>query len=115
TTPIRGGGVSRVRIVGNRMWDLAPIRSGAAPDHFDFIHLWTNVGEPAPAAGVEIRDNLMDQAQAPGVIAINLEDNGGGGFPAAVVAGNRIISGANQGIRPEHLVGGEVTDNVLLQ
>lgn len=116
TTPIHAGSLSNARIVGNHCWGIAPIRSGPAPDHFALIHLWTSKGDAVPAARILIASNVLDNGSSPVLpLGIEIEDNSGLGFTGLEVLGNVIIGSAEQGIPLEHVVGGRVIENVLVQ
>jgi hypothetical protein len=109
---IDGSVISDVEISRNDLHDANPWRWGAG-DHGDYIHVWTNVGDAAPAANIVISANRFEQGQGTALLGVLVEDNSGQGYSNLKVDYNLGILANNQGISIEHATG-EVVGNVLL-
>lgn len=116
TSPIVGGGLSRVTIEGNHVHDATPFRWGSV-DHADFIHLWTDPDSQSGAStDIRIVNNVIEQGDGEAILGIYLDDNQNKlGFSNVTISNNLIMNGNGQGIRLENVFNSKITDNTLLQ
>jgi Ca2+-binding RTX toxin-like protein len=116
TSPIVGGGLSRVTIEGNHVHDATPFRWGSV-DHADFIHIWTDPGSQTGAStDIRIVNNVIEQGEGEAILGIYLDDNLNKlGFSNVTISNNLIMNGNGQGIRLENVFDSQITNNTLLQ
>lgn len=117
---ICGATVEDVVIERHHLAFARPWKWSGPGDHGDFIHFWTEAGQP-PIRGLKIRDGLIDQAGGFPIMGIFLEDrhaatrgDGSFGYPDLEIRGETILGGNSQGILLM-TAQGVVADNLLLQ
>lgn len=110
TDGIRGGGVSNAVLTGNYFTDFYPIGN----DHPDAIQFWsTNQNEPA--ANLVISDNLFVRGSGAPIQGIFIRDTFDNmPFENVTVTGNVILGALYNGISVDGVIGGEVTDNIVI-
>ncbi|MDG6079094.1 hypothetical protein E3U23_07805 [Erythrobacter litoralis] len=111
---IRGGGVSNAIVTNNTFTDFHPLNTGGSGDHPDAIQFWsTNQNEPG--RNITISDNLVyrgDGSPIQGIFIRDTRDNMP--FENVNVSGNVILGGLYNGISVDGVIGGEVTQNLVL-
>ena len=110
TDGIRGGGVSNAVVTGNYFTDFYPIGN----DHPDAIQFWST-NQDHPGVNLVISDNLVvrgNGAPTQGVFIRDTHDNMP--FENVTVTGNIILGGLYNGISIDGVIGGEVTNNVVI-
>jgi hypothetical protein len=120
-TSILGGNLQRVTISGNRLSDIHPWAWGQTArqsDHAEYIALWTDPKQTAPTSGLVITDNLMEQGGGEAVLGAWLQGAQGGvaiGFDRPIITHNVSLIANTQGWALDHVYGGELGWNVMLQ
>ena len=107
---IRGGGVSNALVTGNYFTDFYPIGN----DHADAIQFWST-NQDQPGVNLVISDNLVvrgDGSPTQGVFIRDTHDNMP--FENVTVTGNVVLGGLYNGISVDGVVGGEVTNNIVI-
>ena len=115
TSPIVGGGLSRVTIEANHVYDSTPFRWGSV-DHADYIHIWTNDSQTEASTDIKIVNNVIEQGDGEAILGIYLDDNANAmGFNNVTISNTLIMNGNGQGLRLENVFNSKVTGNTLLQ
>ena len=110
TDGIRGGGVSNAVVTGNYFTDFYPIGN----DHPDAIQFWST-NQDQPGVNLVISDNLVvrgNGAPTQGVFIRDTHDNMP--FENVTVTGNVVLGGLYNGISIDGVIGGEVTNNIVI-
>ena len=107
---IRGGGVSNAVVSGNFFTNFYPIGN----DHPDAIQFWsTNQAEAAH--NLVITDNLVIRGDGGPTQGIFIRDtNDSLPFENVTINGNVILGGLYNGISVDGVIGGEVTNNLVI-
>lgn len=113
---IRGGGSSRVQIIGNHFASFHPrTRADGRGDHPDAIQFWTS-NTKTSAEDILIQGNLIERGEGKTVQGIFVGDESGGELPFVRVRilENVVIGGAWNGIAIGGGIDVEVVRNVCL-
>lgn len=110
TDGIRGGGVSNATISNNYFTDFYP----AEGDHPDAIQLWST-NQTSAAANISITDNVVVRGHGAATQGIFIRDTFDQlPFENVKVSGNVVLGGLYNGISIDGVVGGNVTNNLVL-
>ncbi|MGC1489426.1 MAG: right-handed parallel beta-helix repeat-containing protein, partial [Albidovulum sp.] len=113
--PVNGPDVSNLHMEGNYFHDARPWNFSATGDHGDFVHFWTEPGQPAPSQNFVFKNNFFAQGDGTPVLGIYLDDNTNNvGFRNVLVENNTIHNGNGQALRMEDVVGLIVRDNTFV-
>ncbi|MEO0369817.1 MAG: LamG-like jellyroll fold domain-containing protein [Pseudomonadota bacterium] len=119
TSPMTGGDVSNVEIIGNQFESSNPIDLGGTGDHGNMIHIFPMADPSGPQENIIIRDNFLKQGTNPSpILGIHLDDTGGStgqGFRNVVIENNVLHNGDAQGIRAENVDGLSILNNSFVQ
>jgi Ca2+-binding RTX toxin-like protein len=120
TSPVAGGGVSNVEVIGNHFSSSHPVDLGGTGDHGDMIHFYPLTNQIGPMTNILIQNNFLEQGSGKdAILGIYIDDAGGGGsglgYSNVVINNNVIHNGDAQGIRVENVNGLQITNNSLLQ
>ncbi|MFO1175771.1 MAG: right-handed parallel beta-helix repeat-containing protein [Paracoccaceae bacterium] len=111
---VSGSDVDNVSVNGNFFHDPHPWNFGPKGDHGDFIHLWTDPGQPDANTNITIKDNYLDQGKGTGILGIFLNDKTGKAFQNVVIEDNVVHTGNGQGMRLEGVHGGTIRMNTVV-
>lgn len=120
TSPMTGGGVNDVEVIGNHFGSSHPVDLGGNGDHGDMIHIYPQINQKGPAENIVIRDNFLEQGTGTDpILGIYIDDAGsaasGLGYRNVVIENNIIHNGDAQGIRVENADGLSIRNNSLIQ
>ncbi|MBS0562958.1 MAG: hypothetical protein JSR87_00245, partial [Proteobacteria bacterium] len=111
---VSGSDIDNASITGNYFHDPHPWNFGPKGDHGDFIHLWTDPGQPDANQNITIKDNFLDQGQGTGILGIFLNDRTGKAFQNVFIEDNLIRTSNGQGMRLEGVHGGSIQKNTVV-
>jgi parallel beta-helix repeat protein len=106
------GTAERLRIEGNHLYSPHPWNYGGNGDHGDFIALWGATGQTAPAKGIRIVNNLLEQGD--GAPFIGMLIGSAPGFADMEITDNVLLMTGAQGIALMN-VNGIVARNVMFR
>lgn len=111
---VRGGGVSNAVITNNVFTDFYPIDTGGPGDHPDAIQFWST-NQDEPGRNITISDNLVYRGNGLPIQGIFIRDTRDQmPFEDVNVSGNVILGGLYNGVSVDGVVGGEVTNNLVI-
>ena len=111
---VRGGGVSNALITNNMFSDFSPINTGGSGDHPDAIQLWSTA-QDEPGRNITISDNLIYRGDGLPMQGIFIRDTFNNlPFENLTITGNVVLGGLYNGISVGGVIGGELTNNVVI-
>lgn len=111
---VRGGGVSDALITNNMFTDFSPWNTGGSGDHPDAIQLWSTA-QDEPGRNITISDNLIYRGDGLPMQGIFIRDTYNNlPFENLTITGNVVLGGLYNGISVGGVIGGELTNNVVI-
>ena len=110
TDGVRGGGASNIAVTNNHFTDFYP----APGDHPDAIQFWST-GQPEPGRNILISGNVIERGDGGIMQGIFLRDTFDNmPFENVRIVNNSVTGAMWNGIALAGVVGGEITDNVVI-
>jgi len=101
-------------ITNNVFTDFYPINTGGAGDHPDAIQLWST-NQDEPGRNITIADNLVYRGNGSPIQGVFIRDTFDNlPFEDVNVSGNVILGGLYNGVSVDGVIGGEVSNNLVI-